>query len=158
METSNYIKITEENFQKARNEIKKAREIGKKIIYSGSDEMNRKILEKEKIDILLIKLSDRKDKIKQRNSGFNHVLAILAQKKYVTIGVDLDEIIFSDKKQKAKILSRLMQNIEFCKKNKLKMIFIGISQIRNIYDLRALGLVLRMPTKMTSSLEFQKGF
>lgn len=152
METSNYILISELDFQKARNKIKKAKEEGKKIIFSGSDEMNRKILEKEKIDILLIKLSERKDKIKQRNSGFNHVLAILAGKKNIAIGIDLDEIINANKKEKVKILARLIQNIKICKKNKLKIIFLANQHQKDIYDLKALGLVLGMHTDMTSEL------
>jgi ribonuclease P/MRP protein subunit RPP1 len=148
----NTIIISQEDFQKARNEMKKARENGKKIIFSGSDEIARKVLEKEKIDVLLIKLGERKDRIKQRNSGFNQVLAKLAQKKDVAIGISLDEIINADKKEKTKILARLVQNIKLCRKNKLKMIFITNKHQKDIYDLRALGLVLGMPTWMTSML------
>lgn len=148
----NFVIISQENFQKARNEIRKNKEAGKKVIFSGSDEMNRKVLEKEKIDVLLIKLSDRKDRIKQRNSGFNHVLAKLAQKKDVTIGIWLDEIMGADRKEKVKILARLVQNVKLCRKNKLKMIFISSKHQKDIYDLKALGLVLGMPTWMTSML------
>ena len=115
--------------------------------------MNRKVLEKEKIDTLLIKIAGRKDKLKQRNSGFNHVLAKLAGKKEVTIGIDLDEILHvQDKKEKSKILARLRQNIGICGKNKLKMAFISEKHEKDKYDLRALGSVLGMPTSMTSQL------
>jgi len=98
-----HIIISEDNFQKARNEIKK--NSGKTIVFCGSDELNRKVLEKERINILLIKVTGRKDRIKQRDSGFNHVLAKLAKKKDVTIGIYLDEIINSGKKEKAKIIA-----------------------------------------------------
>ena len=145
-----YIIISEEDFQKARNEIRK--NSGKKIIFSGSDEMNRKVLEKEKINVLLIKLGGRKDKIKQRDSGFNQVLAKLAQKKEVAIGISLDEIINSDKKERAKILARLRQNVDICKKNKLNMTFLSERHQKDKYDLKALGLVLGMPTWMTKNL------
>ena len=149
----NQITIQEEDFQKARNEILKARkESGKTIVFSGSDEINRKILEKEKIDILLIKLAHRKDRIKQRDSGFNHVLAKLAKKKGVAIGINLDEIIQSGKQEKIKLIARLRQNIEICKKEKLKMIFIQSKNEKDIYDLKSLGLVLGMPTWMTKDL------
>ena len=150
MKKDDYIVISEEDFQKARNEIRK--NSGKKIIFSGSDEMNRKVLEKEKIDVLLIKLGGRKDRIKQRDSGFNQVLAKLAQKKEVAIGIFLDEIINSDRKEKTKILARLRQNVGICKKNKLKMTFISERHQKDKYDLKALGLVLGMPTWMTSTL------
>ncbi|MEK6830246.1 MAG: RNase P subunit p30 family protein [Nanoarchaeota archaeon] len=151
----NYTTVSEEDFQKARNAIKKARETAssKKIIFSAfNDDLNRKILEKEKIDILLIKLGGRKDRIKQRNSGFNQVLAKLAHKKEVAIGIDLDEILGSDKKEKTRILARLMQNISICKKNNLNMVFLNENHTKNMYDLRALGLVLGMPTSMTKNL------
>jgi len=149
---NNYSIISESDFQKARNKIRKSRKDGKNIIFSGNDEMNRKILEKEKINILLIKLSGRKDRIKQRNSGFNQVLAKLSQKNNVAVGIDLDEIINSSKQEKTKIIARLIQNIKLCKKNKLKMIFLSEKYSKDIYDLKALGLVLGMPTSMTSEL------
>ena len=77
--------ISETDFQKVRKLIKE--NTGKKIIFSTSDdELNRKILEKEHIDILLLMLSNRKDRMKQRDSGFNQVLAKIAKSKEVTIG------------------------------------------------------------------------
>jgi len=148
-----YIIISEPDFQKARNLIRKNRQDGRKIIFSGTDEMNRKVLEKEKIDVLLVKLKGRKDKIKQRDSGFNKVLAKLAKKKDVAIGIELDEIINPEKKEMAKIIARLMQNVNLCKKEKLKMIFIGNKYQKNAYDLKALGLILGMPTWMTKELQ-----
>lgn len=118
----NYIVIKEKNFERARKEIKQNQ--GKLIIFSNEDEeLNRKILEKENINILLLNQSNKKDKLKQRDSGFNHVLAKIAKSKNVTIGINLDEILNSDKKNKAKILGRIRQNIKICNKNKLKMMF-----------------------------------
>ena len=148
---NNYIIISEEDFQKARNRIKEAKKQGKTVVFLGNDEMNRKILEKESIGILLLRLGKRKDKLKQRNSGFNQVLAKLAQKKDVVIGIDLDEIIGSDKKERAKIIARLMQNIKLCNKNKLKMKFISHNYTKDSHDLKSLGLVLGMPTWVTKS-------
>jgi ribonuclease P/MRP protein subunit RPP1 len=144
--------IQENDFLKARKKIKENKD--KTIVFSGnSDELNRKILEKEKIDILLINQSKRKDFQKQRNSGFNHVLAKIAKKNNITIGINLDEIINSSGKQKSEILSRVKQNIKLCNKNKLKMKFISLLKIkRDLYDLKALGLVLGMPTWMVKEL------
>src|SRR3972149_4337269 len=103
MENKDYIIITETDFQKARNKIKEARKQGKKIIFSGKDdELNRKILEKESFDVLLLKLGNRKDRIKQRDSGFNHVLAKLAKKKGISIGINLDEILEVSKNEKVR--------------------------------------------------------
>jgi len=142
--------IYEKDFQKAR---KKIRENPRKVVIfcSDDDELNKKILEKENIDILLLNLSSRKDRMKQRDSGFNQVLARLAKKKEVTIGINLDEVINPKPKEKSEILARIKQNIKLCNKNKLKMKFIS-SEKRDKYNLKSLGLVLGMPTWMTRDL------
>ncbi|MEK6906644.1 MAG: RNase P subunit p30 family protein [Nanoarchaeota archaeon] len=146
-----YVLIRENDFERARKKINKSS--GKTIIFSGDDETNRKILEKERINILLLNQSGRRDRQKQRDSGFNHVLAKLAKKNSVIIGINLDEIISSDKKNKADILARIRQNVRICNKNKLKMRFFSPAEdSKDIYDLRALGLVLGMPTWMVQSL------
>lgn len=147
------ILIQENSFDKARNEIRKNKE--KIIIFSSDqDELNRKILEKEQIDVLLINQKSRRDYQKQRNSGFNQVFAKLAKKNNVTIGINLDEIIESKNDKKREILARVGQNIKLCNKNRVKMKFIAQKKKneRDIYDLKALGLVLGMPTWMTSNL------
>jgi|TARA_B100001079_G_C16340503_1_gene483339 ribonuclease P/MRP protein subunit RPP1 len=139
--------ITEKSFEKIRELIKKSK--NKRIIFSSdNDELNRRILEKEKINIFLINQQKREDFLKQRNSGLNHVLAKIAKKNNITIGINLDEII----KGKAEILARIRQNIKLCNKNKLKMKFIEDKHKRNNYDLRSLGLVLGMPTWMVEKL------
>ncbi len=146
--------IQENNFDKARNEIKKNTE--EKIIFSSNDDdLNRKILEKEQINILLINQKGRKDKTKQRNSGLNQVLAKIAKKNKIQIGINLDEIIKSSSKEKSKIIGRTMQNIKLCNKNKLKMVFVSQEYKRNIYDLKSLGLVLGMPTQTIKNLELE---
>jgi len=144
--------ITETDFQKARKKIREAKSSGKEIVFSSNDdELNRKILEKEEISILLLNLSRRKDKMKQRDSGFNHVLAKVAKKKNVILGINLDEILSSRGKEKVEILARLRQNIKLCNKNKIKMKFISQKSI-NLHNLKSFGLVLGMPTWMTKSL------
>lgn len=151
----NQIIIQETDFQRARKKIREAqktKESGKEIVFSSNDdELNRKILEKEDINILLIPLVSRKDRMKQRDSGFNHVLAKLAKKKNIAIGINLDEIISSKGKEKSEILARARQNIKLCNKNKLKMQFIS-KEKEDVYNLKSLGIVLGMPTWMTSQL------
>ncbi|MFA5071029.1 MAG: RNase P subunit p30 family protein [Candidatus Pacearchaeota archaeon] len=145
------ILIQEDNFDRTRKLIKENSD--KKIIFtSDDDELNRKILEKENIHILLLNMEKRQDFQKQRNSGLNHVLAKLAKKKEIIIGINLDEIIKTSEKEKARILARVAQNIRICNKNKLKMKFIYKNNKRNIYDLKSLGLILGMPTWMLSAL------
>lgn len=146
------ILIQENNFMKARNEIRKNPD--KKVIFSSNDdELNRKVLEKEKINILLINQKNRKDFQKQRNSGLNHVLAKIAKRSNVSIGINFDEIIGSKGKEKSNIIARIKQNIMLCNKNRLEMKFVHSSKNqRDIHDIKALGLVLGMPTWMTKNL------
>jgi len=147
------ILIQEEDFNKIKEKIKKNKD--KRIIFSSNnDELNRKVLEKAEIQIFLINLSKKKDFQKQRNSGFNQVLAKIAKKKKVIIGINLDELVNSEIKQKQEIIARIKQNIILCNKNKLNMKFVSPSGKihRNIYDLKSLGLVLNMPTFMTKNL------
>ena len=144
--------LTETNFSKLKTTVNKNK--GKTIIFSSdSDELNRQVLEKLQIDVLLLNQSERKDFQKQRNSGFNQVLAKIAQKNGISIGINLDEVINTRGKIKSEILARVQQNIKLCNKNKLKMMFISQSGIKkNSYDLKSLGLVLGMPTWMVKTL------
>ena len=144
------IYISEKTFEAARKAIEKNKD--KEIIFSSdNDELNRKILEKQKISVLLINQTKRKDFQKQRNSGFNQVMAKAAKKKDVIIGINLDEIISSKGKSQSEILARIKQNVKLCNKNKLKMRFIFEKNKRDSYDLKSLGLILGMPTWMTKN-------
>ena len=90
----NQILLTEANFSKLKEIIKKEKSENKKIIYSSEDdELNRKVVEKLQIDILLLNLSNRKDFQKQRNSGFNQVLAKAMKKKNINLGINFDEVV-----------------------------------------------------------------
>ena len=142
--------LTEKNFNRLRDLVKKNSE--KFLIFtSDDDELNRKVLEKLPIKILLIPLEERKDFAKQRNSGFNEVLAKIAKKNEIEIGVSLDELINS--KTKFKIVTRLKQTIKICSKNKVQVQFIQNKEKRNLNLLKSLGLVLGMPTTMTKNLK-----
>ncbi len=144
------ILIEEKSFDKIRKQIKENKD--KEIIFSSNDdELNRKILEKEPISILLLNQSHRKDFQKQRNSGLNQVLAKIAKKNKIVIGINFDEIVDSKAKQKAEIIARIKQNIKLCNKNKIGMKFVCLKEKRDVYDLKSLGLVLGMPTWMTKS-------
>ena len=141
-------------FEEARKNIRnlKKKYSNKKIGFeSPNDNLNRKVLEKEPINFLVIPQSHRKDFLKQRQSGFNQVMAKIAKKNNIAIGICLDEIINSAGKQKAEILARIRQNVKLCSKYKLNMKFCG-ETTRDSYDLKSLGLVLGMPTWMTNKL------
>lgn len=153
---TNQILITQTEFNKLKNEVKKAQLESKEIIYtSNDDELNRKVIEKLPVQVLLINLAGRKDFQKQRNSGFNQVMAKVMKKKKIILGINFDEIVeCKNLKEKSEVLARIKQNLFLCKKNKVRMMFVFLKEKneRNIYDLRALGLVLGMGTWMTKEL------
>lgn len=150
---NNQLLITQKEFNKLKIEVKKAKEQEKTIIYSSEDdELNRKVIEKLPVNILVLNLSNRKDFQKQRNSGFNQVMAKIMKKKEIILGINIDELIEeTSPKRKAEILARINQNITLANKNKLKIQFISLNKKnqKNVYDLKSLGLVLGMPTWMT---------
>lgn len=147
--------LKEKNFNRLRELVKKNSD--KEIIFTSpenDDDLNRKVLEKLPIKIIIINESERKDFQKQRNSGFNQVLGKIAKKNSITIGINLDEILNNkiSPKEKSRILARVKQNIEICKKNKLKMKFISEKNSKHSLSLKSLGLVLGMPTQMVKNL------
>jgi len=142
--------LTECNFNRLKDAVKKNED--KFLIFtSGDDELNRKVLEKLSVNLLLIPLETRKDFSKQRNAGFNEVLAKIAGKNKIEIGIDLDEVLNS--KEKDKILARIKQSVKLCNKNKVQMQFVQNKDKRNLDSLKSLGLVLGMPTWMTKKLK-----
>jgi len=146
--------ISADEFNEARKKIREAKGSGTnvKIVFTSEDDsLTRKVLEKETIDVLLISQKGRKDKQKQRDSGFNQVLARTAKKKSVALGINLDEILEASGKEKSEILARIRQNITLAKKNKLKITFISSGKT-DPYNLKALGLILGMPTWMTKEI------
>ena len=96
--------ITEKNIEKAKQQIKKTKD--KPIIVQAQDDnFNRKLLEFGKFDILLsIEQGDRKNKLRQIDSGLNHVLAKIATKNNISLGINLREIRNLSKSEKAKRL------------------------------------------------------
>ena len=114
------------NLNEARKQIQKLKKEEKEIVVQAQDnEFNRKILEIKEVDILLSpELHDRKEHLKQRESGLNEVLCKLATKNNIRIGIDLNQIIQKPAKEKAILLSRIMQNIKLCKRTKTQIIIL----------------------------------
>ena len=109
---------------------------GKIIIQGGELDINRFAVENKKIDILLSpEKNSRKDLMFSRRSGLNQVLCKLAAKNDVAIGFDFSYLLNSSGKQRARILGRMKQNVKFCKKYGVKMIFSSFARTK--YELRS---------------------
>jgi len=109
--------INTTNLQKAKNEINKAKP--PITVLAQSLEFNRKMLEYGKFQTLLdIHSTKGYDKPKQLDSGLNHIMARIATKNKVSIGIDLNKIRGLPPKEKAKTIGRIKQNIKICRKAK----------------------------------------
>jgi RNase P/RNase MRP subunit p30 len=129
--------ISVNKIEQAKNLIKKAeKENEKPIIVKAQDyEFNRKILEYGKFDILLnIEQNANKRKIRQIDSGFNHVLGKIASKNSIKLGIDLDYIRNLPKKEQALYLEKLIQNIKVARKAKTKIIALNCKDKKNAMD------------------------
>lgn len=126
--------ISTSNLEQAKHLIKAEK---RPVIVQAQDEIfNRKILEYGKFDILLsIEKTAQQDKPKQLDSGLNHILAEIASKNKVAIGIDLKEISNLDKKAKAKRFARINQNIKICRKAKTNIKAVNYSDKINAFNL-----------------------
>ncbi|MDP3881905.1 MAG: hypothetical protein Q8Q31_03445 [Nanoarchaeota archaeon] len=107
--------IETKSIELAKQLIKKERK--PVIIKAQDDNFNRKLLEYGNFDILLsIENGERRRNLRQIDSGFNHVLAAIAQKKGVKIGIDVSEIARLEDEEKAERIARIMQNVKICRK------------------------------------------
>ena len=117
----------------------------KGIIQGRDIAFNRKVLESRKTNMLVLNHTNKKDKLKQRDSGLNQVLCKIAKDSNIILAIDLKELTKeTDKKNKAIILGRIIQNIRLIKKfkNKLKLLNSGNKQ-----QAFSFLLTLGLPTK-----------
>lgn len=144
-------------------EIKKPSDIEKisskdiNIVQGGEIKLNRKILENKNIDILLSPdYLTKNDKMHFRNSGLNQVLCKIAKKNNIAIGISFSRILNS--KKRSKDFGRIIQNIKFCKKYKVKLVLATFAknkwELRTSKDLLALGQLLGLsPSETKQALE-----
>lgn len=102
----------------------KAKKQKKIIAVQGKDdEFNRRIIETTKVNFLVSpEFNPGSDTLKQRDSGINHVVAKAAAKNKISLIIDFSRISkLADKKEKAKILARVMQNLKVCRRANCQM-------------------------------------
>ena|SRR3989344_1992784 len=128
--------INTKNLNDARKLIKLSNK--KPITIQSQDlEFNRKILEYGKFDVLLFpeETNQKKDKLRQLDIGLNHIMAKIAAKNNISIGINLKKIRESDKKEKAVLLSRITEIIKTCRKTQAKMKAINYDDKKNVFEL-----------------------
>lgn len=110
---------TNSNEKETRRILDSLRKTKKIIAVVGGDNVyNRRVLETMNISYLVSpEFKDKKDNLKQRDSGLNHVLVKIAKKKNIAILIDFNQIINLNDKEKVNVLQRLIQNIKICRKS-----------------------------------------
>ena len=118
--------INTTSLQQARKQIQQLKKDKQQVIVKAQSlEFNRKILEIKDVDIITdLEQHERKDYMKQRDSGLNEILCKLAKQNNIKIGINLKPIISLPEKNKAIILARIKQNIILCKRTKTQIIIL----------------------------------
>ncbi len=112
-----------------KNKIKENRDSADVLVFKGGNvELNRKVAEESRVDVLLHPEKGRKD------SGIDHVIAEEAAKNNVAIGFDLQELM-KNEKQQTHALTAWRKNLRLCKKYDTP--YIMTSGAREKLDLRA---------------------
>lgn len=108
---------------------------------------NRKILENKNTEMLILSHTDKKDRLKQRDSGLNQVLCKIAKDNNIALAIDLNELMGNkDKKERGKILARILQNIKLIKKFKNKFLLLNSGNKNQAFSLL---LSWGLPTSQT---------
>lgn len=152
-----YVIDADEKIARSILESLKQKNIKKKIALFGRDNVfNRRALETLKINFLVSperEISEnyndkRKDTLKQRDSGLNHVLAKIAKDKEIKIVIDVDDLnSISDRKKKAQRLARIIQNVKICRRAGCKILIWSLSDAMKEKELEAFGFSIGMSSQ-----------
>ena len=138
--------IKAETKNKLIREIERAKKEGAlAFVRARNDVFNRFVMEKTKADLIFdLEYTHKKDHLHFRRSGLDQVLCKLAARNEKVIGVSLNSLL--DASDRAMALGRIAQNIMFCRKYGVKMIFgsfaRNINEMRGAKDMRSLLVTL----------------
>jgi ribonuclease P/MRP protein subunit RPP1 len=86
-------------------------------VQAFGNNLNRRILETMKINYLIFpEKVDKRDNIKQRDSGINHVTAKIARDNRIDFLINYSELQKIEGKERALIFARIIQNLKICRK------------------------------------------
>ncbi|MDP2946741.1 MAG: RNase P subunit p30 family protein [Nanoarchaeota archaeon] len=145
--------LIEMNEKEARRIIESLKGKNKIIaLIGGDDNFNRRAIETLKINYLISpEKGIKKDSLKQRDSGINHVVAKEAVKRNVAFVIDVNEISKLPKEEKAVRLSRIIQNIKICRRAKCEIKIASLAEkkedIVNEIGRKSIGLSLGMSSE-----------
>jgi ribonuclease P/MRP protein subunit RPP1 len=88
-------------------------------VVGGDNNFNRRAIEILKIRYLVSpERGEKRDTLKQRDSGLNHVLAKEAAKQKISVVIDMNEISKLSGLERSARIKRIIQNIKVCRKAK----------------------------------------
>jgi ribonuclease P/MRP protein subunit RPP1 len=147
--------LLDANEKEARKIIQSIRDLklkGRTIvaILGGEDQFNRRIIETLKVDYLVSpERGEKRDSLKQRDSGLNHVVAKEAKKNNIKIIIDFNELKKLKGKEKSIRLSRIIQNVKICRKAKCPIKIWDLSNKTDETSLKAFGASVGMSSEQT---------
>jgi ribonuclease P/MRP protein subunit RPP1 len=117
----------------ARRIIDSLKKSNKIIALQGRDNaFNRRAIETLKINYLVnVEFGSKKDGLKQRDSGINHVVAKEAAKKGIGFVIDFNYLRMLDGEELARVLSRIIQNIKICRRAKVEIKLASFAESKN---------------------------
>jgi len=114
-------------------DILKAKKLSNFVITESSDK-DQHIMEKFRPNLIFnFEKDPRKDKTHYRLSGLNQVICKIAKINNITIAYSFSELL--NNKKRTILLGRIIQNIRFCKKYKVKTAFYSFA--KQPYELRS---------------------
>jgi RNase P/RNase MRP subunit p30 len=136
-----FFMINNKNLNEVRKEISRLRDAGSEVIvHAQDDDFNRKIFENKDVDVVFgLEMHNRRDYMKQRDSGLNEVLCKLAKKNGIKIEVDLKGIQKLSVVEKAKALARVRQNIVLCRRVGVEIVVDGVGKAERRSFMGVLG-------------------
>jgi len=136
-------------------EYLKSKNIKKLIaLVGGESNFNRRALEKLKIDFLVsVEKGEKKDSLKQRDSGLNHVSAKIAAEKGISIVINFSEISGLFGEEKALRIGRIIQNIKVCRKVNCRILIASFARNKkemvSVHSRKSFGISLGMSSKQS---------
>jgi RNase P/RNase MRP subunit p30 len=131
----------------------------KKALFTISNNSDRSTFENPRVNLIFnLEKNPLGDRIHQRTSNFNHVLAKICRDRDKFIAFNFNLVLNADKKEKNRLLGRMMQNVRICRKYKVKM-YIGSFatepfELRSFYELRSFGVSIGMNPGEIKNLSF----
>ena len=130
--------------------LNKAQQQSKFLVAKSSDK-DRFFIESKKIRLIYgLEEASKNDYLHQRASGLNHITCELSKKNNVSIGFSYSSL-FNNSHAASLLMGRMMQNINLCRKYKVKTIIGSFSNnpfhLRSPHDLSCLFALFGMNNK-----------